>query len=220
MFTFEDEQNVWLWKKKVKKSAVSDAAEIFKFFHERENEILYSANKIFVERYNTEYEIAHHLFYLSKYYLSPDYMGYALGFFEGMAQGKGYADDELKGDLLVNIINIYGKTIVNYREAIGFSENEGEWDEKFYEFFLNREFESDEEAANELVKGLAEGKALNDALISIQNDYSRIKDESMNETFLLPGMTHQIKMWFAATYLDKEKLQFIVDTYGLEEWKK
>lgn len=207
-------------KKKSKVSTAPDAAEIFKFFHERENEILYSANKIFVERYNTEYEIAHHLFYLSKYYLSPDYMGYALGFFEGMAQGKGYADDERKGDLIVNIGKIYGKTIVNYRKAIGITENEGEWEEKFHEFILNREFETDEEAGNELVKGLAEGKALHDALISIQNDYSRIKDEATNETFLLPTMTHQIKMWFAAAYLDKKALQFVIDTYGLEEVDK
>ena len=96
-FLVEKTGNILVLGKKSKVSSATDAAEIFKFFHEGENEILYSANNIFVERYNTEYEIAHHLSYLSKYYLSPDYIRYALGFFEGMAQGKGYADDERKG---------------------------------------------------------------------------------------------------------------------------
>ena len=67
---------------------------------------------------------------------------------------------------------------------------------------------------------MMKGRALHNALISIQNDYSRIEDGSTNEPFLLPTKTHQIKMWFEATYLDKKAMQFVIDTYGLEEVEK
>ena len=67
---------------------------------------------------------------------------------------------------------------------------------------------------------MIKGKALNNALISIQNDYSRIKDRSTNEPFLLLTMTHQIKRWFAANYLDKKAMQVVIDTYGMEEVNK
>ena len=85
----------------------ADVIEIFNCFHKRENEILESANQIFEKRFNTEYKITTHLFYLSKYYLSPDYMGYALGFFEGMCQGKGYENDNDKTEFLVIELMIF-----------------------------------------------------------------------------------------------------------------
>lgn len=196
---------------------LNDAMEIFKYFHERENQVLSDLNETIEKRFNTKIKISTHLFYLNKYYLSPDYMGYALGFFEGMAQGKGYKNDDEKGQIIAAIRKYYGNTIVNYRSGIGYTKNEGEWEKRFGQFLLEREFESDEEAGDEMMKGLVEGKSFSDAMEAMNDDYAQMANKKFVDILGLPQMTHQLKVWFFAIYMDEEKFQYFIDLYNLTE---
>lgn len=83
------------------------------------------------------------------------------------------------------------------------------WADKFIEY-LEGEIQEDEDATEQYLLGLAEGKSYWDNLQNVTQDYSILKDSEFNKSLELTGLRHQLTLWFSANVLmNQEAMDFL-----------
>ena len=184
------------------------AAEIVEIIHKTVEEELLELEKFFKEKLNRTHSILIPIFYTSKIYMSPDYIGYFAGFIEGYLQDKNLSQEE-RNNTTISSVTIYDKTIVNRRTHFGLSDNAREWSDAFMDFLSNRTFETDKEAGNQMLAGLAEGSAFSKAIKTMTTDYSTMLEQNNFKSIDLTNLRMIIKTWTNILLLDKEKFNFL-----------
>ena len=74
--------------------------------------------------------------------------------------------------------------------------NDNDFEKEYLKFASERTFETDNEAGNETLKGMAEGKKIFDLLKKVENDYSLLLNKNSEMSF--GGLDNQIRMWYLA----------------------
>ena len=153
--------------------------------------------------------LCHLAFFLGDYYEGIDYCSYLYGYIEGAAQSKGITDEKERQLLLMRCVQHFQKTVQNYRATLKLDKKPEIWADKFTEY-LQGEIQEDEDATEQYLLGLAEGKSCWDNLQNVTQDYSILKDSEFNKSIELTGLRHQLTLWFSANVLmNQEATDFL-----------
>jgi hypothetical protein len=129
-------------------------------------------------------------------------MAYQFGFIEGMSQAYGISEKAL------DVLCAYGlaeeQTIKNYYSILELKNNPKSYLELWSDAFQKKLFETDEDAAGEMLTGMAEGKSYGDVIRTANEDYSILKDPSAISSLNIDGFRKLFRQWSFYVLHDKE----------------
>ena len=130
-------------------------------------------------------------------------MAYQFGFIQGMSQSYGISEKA------PDVMFVYGqseeKTIKNYYSILGLKNNPKSYLELWEDALGRKLFETDEDAAKEMLTGMAEGKSFGDVSRTAAEDYSLLKDPNSISALNVDGFRKLFKQWSFYVLYDKDK---------------
>jgi len=150
-------------------------------------------------------------FYATKPYKNSMYMGYIVGFLEGMMQSKKYEKD-LISDVYISFSRGLSSIKKNHYAARQVPLAEMAWEKAFAEF-IDGKSNGNEDGINSMVKGASDGKKVFDALNVTMNDFSKLT----GDTFSKLNVSNELQDFVDVTYINFSNT--LADVANLEEIK-
>jgi len=130
-------------------------------------------------------------------------MAYQFGFIQGMSQSYGISEK------VPDVMFVYGqseeKTIKNYYSILELKNNPKSYLELWEDALGRKLFETDEDAAKEMLTGMAEGKSFGDVSRNAAEDYSLLKDPNSISALNVDGFRKLFRQWSFNVLHDKDK---------------
>ena len=130
-------------------------------------------------------------------------MAYQFGFIQGMSQSYGISEK------VPDVMFVHGqseeKTIKNYYSILELKNNPKSYLELWEDALGRKLFETDEDAAKEMLTGMAEGKSFGDVSRNAAEDYSLLKDPNSISALSVDGFRKLFRQWSLNVLHDKDK---------------